>query len=332
MSDLFSPPGRTVFPDDPPSTLEATWWLMDREPGMDDIMEKAGESLDTMTEDLGVEVFRDRDGEKRVFLARFEFPKWGEEFTKDNAVFVKDGVDDVVGAIAFLAGFPIDCVEMMVAIGQYASRPDKTTIEESDGQRMTAPVPENFFTWDDGDKVIFNLTALAVNGFGKVMAENWTDEERPQKTHWWFGVNLKDQVLDYKRRLVDVKVPVPGEFLGLGVRMMPDVPWWKQKSSPFIWSGNWMDTVFYSSGEITAINEPTAEQPYPTYEVTWRKQTLTLTPSDFAEYRVGDRVTILKDIGTTKTSQLWKDEDMETAGETWQAVPVTFYGLEEEED
>jgi hypothetical protein len=57
-----------------------------------------------------------------------------------------------------------------------------------------------------------------------------------------------------------------------------------------------------------------------------------LTPSDFAEYRVGDRVTILKDIGTTKTSQLWKDEDMETAGETWQAVPVTFYGLEEEED
>ena len=81
-------------------------------------------------------------------------------------------------------------------------------------------------------------------------------------------------------------------------------------------------------GGVTEVIEPTDEAPYPTYKVQWRKDEVTATPSDFAEYKVGDRVTILKDVATTKQSQLWKDDDMKEFGENWMIVPITFYGLE----
>jgi len=59
-------------------------------------------------------------------------------------------------------------------------------------------------------------------------------------------------------------------------------------------------------GRITEVIEPTDEVPYPTYKVQWRKDEVTATPSDFSEYRVGDRVTILKDVATTKQSHSGK--------------------------
>jgi hypothetical protein len=71
--------------------------------------------------------------------------------------------------------------------------------------------------------------------------------------------------------------------------------------------------------------------------VAWRKDEITARPSDFAEYRVDDRVTILKDVATEKKTQLWKDDDMQYFGGkkeiapkdiTWQIIPLTFYGLE----
>ena len=124
------------------------------------------------------------------------------------------------------------------------------------------------------------------------------------------------------------KWPVPGEFLSLGVRMMPDVPWGHQKSSPFIWSGHFVDTVYYTSAVITEVIAPDNNFLYPRYMVQWRKDVIQVNPSDFAEYRVDDRVTILKDVSTTKQSQLWKDDDMKQFGDTWQIVPITFYGLE----
>jgi hypothetical protein len=48
--------------------------------------------------------------------------------------------------------------------------------------------------------------------------------------------------------------------------------------------------------------------------------------TDFAEYKKGDRVTILKDVATKKDSELWKDEDMEKFDEeVWRVVPLTYY-------
>lgn len=113
--------------------------------------------------------------------------------------------------------------------------------------------------------------------------------------------------------------------------MMPDKPWGHQKSSPFIYSGNWVDTVYYSGAVIKEIQEPTDDTPYSTYAVTWRgKDIENVRPSDFAEYQVGDRVTILKDVATDKKTQIWKDDDIKAFGDTWVICPITFYGLEQE--
>ena len=59
--------------------------------------------------------------------------------------------------------------------------------------------------------------------------------------------------------------------MALGNRMMPNKPWGKQKSSPFLYSGNWMDTIYYTSAVITEVIDPTDETPYPTYKAKWRK-------------------------------------------------------------
>ncbi|CAO0821546.1 hypothetical protein DFAR_2470001 [Desulfarculales bacterium] len=114
--------------------------------------------------------------------------------------------------------------------------------------------------------------------------------------------------------------------------MMPDKPW-KQKSSPFLYAGNWMDTIYYTSAVVTKVNSPTEDTPYPTYEVRWRSETFTAIPTDFAHYHVDDRVTILKDVDTEKKTQLWKDDDMlvDCDKTNWVICPVTFYGLEKEE-
>ena len=296
-------------------TLEATRWIMDREPGMDDLATQAGDSLDKMGEDLKIYPFQDRQKNDRLFLARFEFPKWGE--TPQFSEVVKSGS---AGFIDFLAGFPIDCVEMLLAIGQWSSKASTVKVQEGK-DRPVSPVPK-FFKWPEKSKILLNLTAIATKNVAKILARNLDGEPKPVKVHWWFRVQLAGGSL---------KFPVPGEFLALGNRMMPNKPWGKQKSSPFLYSGNWMDTIYYTAAKITEVIDPTNAVPYPTYKVQWRKNEVTAKPSDFAEYKVDDRVTLLKDVATDKTTQLWKDDDMKTYGETWMIAPITFYGLETQE-
>lgn len=56
--------------------LDPTWIILDSEPGMDDLMVDAGDSLEKMGEDLKIYPFQDRSENDRLFLARFEFPKF----------------------------------------------------------------------------------------------------------------------------------------------------------------------------------------------------------------------------------------------------------------
>jgi hypothetical protein len=284
-----------------------------------------------MTETLKTQVFRDREDNKKLFLARFEFPKYGEDFNFPDAIFVEDP-ENIVGLIDFLAGFPIDCVEMLVAIGEHSTKASLVSVKEVEGDVITAPIPDTFFYWPDPNKRLFNLTALPTTNFAKVMAENLEDEPKPTKLHWWFRVNMRKKEIDENGNETDAqnKFPVPGEFLAVGVRMMPDKPWGHQKSNPFLYAGNWMDTVYYTSGVITEVIAPTNDVLYPQYKVRWRSEEITARATDFAEYQVGDRVTVLKDIETTKTTQLWKDEDMTQYETKWLVAPITFYGLEEE--
>ena len=276
-----------------------------------------------MSDELGIFPFQ-ADGEDRLFLARFEFPKFGEDYQISKsawrALALVEGEappsegDNPPGFIHFLAGFPIDTVEMLMLIGQYSSKAENVAVMPGDG-RVTAPIPE-FFIWPDQEKLLLNRTAILERA-ALFFADNLPGEPVPKKAHWWFRVELEEGGVDI----------VPGEFLALGVRMMPGEFWGHQKSSPFIYSGNWMDTVYLTSGVVNEIIEPTDEIPYPTYKVQWRKKELTVNPTDFAKYEVDDRVTILKDVATEKKSQLWKDDDMETRGETWMIAPISFYSF-----
>jgi hypothetical protein len=132
------------------------------------------------------------------------------------------------------------------------------------------------------------------------------------------------------------KYPIPGEFLCLINRPWPTLACGKQESSPYIYSGEWMDTVFYSGAVVKEVIEGEGDQTYNTYKVQWRKDTFTVKPTDFAEYNVGDFVTILKTIPNDKDSQRWKDDDTkEFDEEGWVIAPLMFYdfdGLSVEED
>ena len=311
---LNIPPERQ---EEEPDDESPTWWVEDREPGMDDLAGTTGDVLANMKDKLQVFPFQDRQGNDRLMLARYELPKYGEAFQYPEAVFAQG---EVAGWLDFLCGFPIDCVEMMVLIGEYSTKADQVSVKPG-GDRAAAPLPGKFFEWPDKSKVLLNLTALPTKNVTQILAPNLEGEPKPADAHWWTRVNLVS--------LDSLKYPLPGEFLGLGVRMMPDSPWGKQKSSPFVYSGNWMDTVFYTGAVIKEVINPTDSTPYPTYKAQWRKDEVTATPSDFALYKVGDRVTILKAVNTDKKTQLWKDDDIKNFGDTWMICPITFYGLEQ---
>jgi hypothetical protein len=302
--------------------LDPTWSIMDSEPGMDDLAEGADEILGKMGKDLEIYPFQDANGD-RLFLARFEFPNYGEDMQ-----FSEAGEGPFID---FLGGFPIDCIEMLVAIGEISSKAkeggdSKVSVQpgriEGAGS-PTPPLPQSFFEWPEEDKILLNVTALPEDGV-EILADGLGGEPEPQNVHWWLRVQI------YKG-IGGEQFPVPGEFLGLGVRMMPGTYWGDQKSSPFVYSGNWMDTVYYTNALITEIIEPDDSFPFPRYTVQWRKFEIEVYSSDFAEYQIDDRVTILKDVATDKTSQLWKDDDMKEFGETWMIAPVAFYGLENPE-
>ena len=296
-----------------------------------------------MSDDLGIFPFQ-AGGEDRLFLARFEFPKFGEDFQipkgdwrslkllpgEEAPPATED--DTPAGFIHFLTGFPIDTIEMLILIGEFSSKAqegeDSKVVAQDGGGKCFSPVWDGgskIFVWPDEDRILLNTTALLQGEAFLFFAENLPGEPEPAKAHWWFRVELQTGTEEEP-----LKFPVPGEFLGLGVRMMPGEYWGHQLSSPFIYSGNWADTVYLTGGRIKSVIEPTDTVAYPTYEVQWRKNVVTVRPSDFATYEVDDRVTILKDVAPEKQSQLWTDDDMDPDcdKETWQIVPFSFYGLE----
>lgn len=310
---------------------------------MDDLAEGSVEILTEMKDELGIHPFQDTDEADRLFLARFEFVKYGEATQFPDVV---EG--ESVAFIDFLAGFPIDCVEMLVFVGEISSKSkedEDSKVNVQPGTGVSPPVPSGgspFFRWPEESKILLNLTAIATKNVGKILAKNLDGEPKPSSPKWWFRVQLAGG---------EVKFPVPGEFGGLGVRMFPGGFWGHQLSSPFVYSGNYLDTIYYSGGWITEVVEPEGDGKFPwnTYKIKWRNEIVETIPTDFAEYRgpvdedtPGDWVCVLKDVATEKTGQLWKDEDMkvETACTDsdpkefigpWAIAPIAFYGLEAEQ-
>ncbi|MFZ4436832.1 MAG: hypothetical protein ACOYOS_00230 [Syntrophales bacterium] len=96
----------------------------------------------------------------------------------------------------------------------------------------------------------------------------------------------------YLRR--DAKWPLPGEFIGLLAKPWPSHVWWFQDTSPLLYSGNWFETNYYTSGVVTAILEPPEGLSGPVYKCVVRGVEVCVASTDFYGYAVGERVAILR--------------------------------------
>ncbi len=286
------------------------------------------------------------EADRQLYLARFEIVNWGAQFQYPEAVLQKaQQKGTVAGWIDFLVGFPLACVELLAMVGELSSIPDKaadpTLVEEVAGDGGYTPAfPKTLFGGYADNKTMVNLMWLD-GDYSDTLPPDLQNESQPQGLHWWVRVAIMTAV--------GQKFPYPGEFMALACRIFLDrfVGFSSQESNPFLFSGQWLDTVFLTGGFITDIIEPTAEFPYNQYSIMWRKNPnnpndtgiiQNVLPTDFAEYKkpsgdakVGDRVAILKNITVTKQSQLWKDLDMTTFDvTTWAIAPFSFYNINPE--
>jgi hypothetical protein len=300
--------------------LEATWFAF-REDGMDDILEKAGNSLDkSMFERLNIRpvIVSDEsaEGKERLFLARFELPKYGQTPVYEEAILPMANYK-CLGWIDLLAGFQYGCCEMLMVVGEVTTRTEEFPAQPGENGPVP-PVPDDFFDEKfKEDKIVHNhLWLESENAEGLV--EGLSSEPVPEGPHWFFRVNC----------IETQKWPYPGEFVGLGNRIFPNLPWTLATRSPeyhpFLFSGSYLDTVFITSAEV--IDTEITAAGYCKVKVRWREKEIWAYPTDFAQYEVGDRVTICKDVTTTKTSELWKDPDLWSFDEEiWRVAPITYY-------
>lgn len=288
--------------------LYATWFLYD-EPDMDEILEEAGESLAEMFEKFDLEPVRVK-AHSRIFLARFEFPIYLEGFRYPDGALE----ESAIGFIDFLSGFPFHCIETIGYIGEWSDDTEEVSTEE----RTWEPIPFSpkcqFF--DGFKRFLVNFTGASSVRYGCVaMADNLAGTQKPQNLHFWLRVNV-DASLPF---------PIPGEFVGMCCRIFPNLPWGEQHSHPFLFSGNWLDTAFYSSGKLLGALGATDERPYGLHVVQRRGEMVEgVIPTDFAVHTMGDRITILKNPAPSVTSMTWEDDKEFNA--SWRIAPVLFYG------
>lgn len=130
--------------------------------------------------------------------------------------------------------------------------------------------------------------------------------------------------------------PVPGEFVVLLAKPESYHVSWFQDTFPFMYSGNFWETEYYSSGIVQEVIEPDDDSDEVTniYKVWIRCYEMYMRPTDFYLYKVGDRVAVLKGnlelvdnmdwtlLGSSKnndsSSEIKPDED-------WKIAPISFY-------
>jgi hypothetical protein len=310
--------------------LYATWFGFD-EPEMDSILEEAKDGLDQMFEDFKIEPVNVHRSD-RIFLARFEFPAYDQDFKHPDGAFN----EKAIGFVDFLVGFPFHCIETLGCIGEWSSDPEKTDTVE----RTTEPIPfaprGQFFKGFEA--YLANYTGASAQQYTRSisflgrtsefrysgrpgneyecrsMAQNLEGTDKPRKLHFWLRLNI----------IGADEFPIPGEFLALCCRIFPNLPWGKQGTNPYVFSGNWMDTVFYSSGRVLEVQPDTEDRPYNLYTIKRRGETVAATPIDFAQHGIKTRCTILKNPLPDVRCITWEDD--KTFQGDWAIAPVLFYG------
>lgn len=292
---------------------------MFREAGIPNLMDRAGDSLEFFFERFGVRPVKVEEQET-LFEARYELPKYGGRPRYPEAFGEKD-----IGFVHFLSGFPYDEAEIMGMLRE-STCPRTVDVVQAEGGEVTPPVPKDFFSGFPEADTLHNYLAVAAEDVDE-LADGLKGEPDPDLL-WWLRRGLKLEE--------GQKWPVPGEFAALAVRLFPGKYWGEQESSPFLFSGNWLDTVYYTTATVEEVLEPDETRPFPLYRVKWRKKddepegaNIHLArPSGFERYEAGERVAVLKDPATTRESQTWKDDQVWDKA-VWRLVPITFYEAEE---
>lgn len=305
-------------------TTEASWFLFD-EPYMDEMYDDENTYIEEIIKSFEIEPCV-IGSDKKIFLARYEIPIYDKEFLYYSAPLSEVSV----GFIDFLSGISYGSCELTGVMGEISSNPENIIVKTGCGG-ASPPFPETMFEEVEEDRTVFNLFWLTkIKNENVKMTllssgasdNNLAGEPEPSDVHWWTRVDWQDGK--------DLQFPVPGEFVSLLIVIAPYLPWGNQKSSPFIFSGNWIETVFYTNCKIIEALDLTEETPYPTYTVEYPRtmETFTARSTDFACYEVEDRVTILRETDNTKLkSWTWKNmEESEFDEESWMIAPVDFYG------
>lgn len=319
------------------TSLEVTWHLFD-EPDIPDVLGRKG-NLEKMFKDFGIrpvkiEMKHSNEPEEKIFEARYEVLKYK---VKPKSAQYPDAYKSFHGEpdgfIDFLTGFPYEEAEIMAVVYEESSlQALKPWAQKAATGEVVPPIPASLFEGPPPIDIIHNYTAVPSPNVDH-MADNLKGEQEPELL-WW----TRQAIHQYTHDLIPFKRPIPGEFVALAVRLMPGKYWGEQQTNPFIFSGNWLDTLYYTSAIVEEVLEPNDKRPYHLYKVRWRRKLddnsdeghLHLArPSGFETYEVGDRVAILKDAATERKSQTWKD-DQEFKPEIWRIAPITFYEQEAE--
>ena len=230
-----------------------------------------------------------------------------------------------VGYLAFPIG-QLGVMEIVSLIGESVTEDDGFSIGSQEaivaGNEMMAPAHSN-----RGHCVGTHLIkgGYLVQDNVELMADDFKGQESV-KPHRWLRYWLKPEDT----------FPVPGEFVCLLAKSELFHVYWFQETYPFIYSGNFFETEYYTSGIIKEIIEPDDESEEKTniYKVWIRCYEMYLRPSDFYEYEVDERVAVVKETLALIDNWDWtllesdKDNDSSSASspdKDWRIVPISFY-------
>lgn len=168
----------------------------------------------------------------------------------------------------------------------------------------------------------------------ELFAEEFGGMDNPPLHHW-----LRYWITEDNTEIV------PGEFVGLLCRPWPLHCWWFQETSPFLYSGHWVETEFYTSGIVKEVIEPEEGETGNRYRIWVKNEEIIVKSTDFYEYEVDDRVGLLKtwregsgngggnvgpvsDTGDPANFN-WQNLTLLNTGatltETWVIIPAGFY-------
>lgn len=236
------------------------------------------------------------------------------------------------GSVGFLA-FPVGqlgVMEILSLMGESITEADDFSIsgEEAiiEAGEMMAPVHHNRGACA-GEHIIEEgyLIPDGVKEKVELMSADFEGQESVEPHRW----------LRYWLMSEDTW-PVPGEFVALLAKSELFHVIWFQETQPLLYSGQYWETEYYTSGIIQEIIEPDDESEEETniYRVFVRGFEMWLRPSDFFLYEKDDRVAIVKETLELIDNFDWtllenfknnESSSEDSPDEDWYVAPISFY-------